>query len=237
YDRIGEEVDEDLPEAHRVGRDRHRLSRSSRETDVYVPLARQRADQFDGVEHDLFYEHRPRVDGDATLADGGQVERLFDEAKKVMSRSRDLLRRFPDLAVLPGLQQLRPAQDRVEGGPQLVAHAGEELVPVAARPLRRFQRLDPLGHIPEGYAHAAEVGIRQQVLGDRLEMPPFSVSPSEPVGRPGNGARLGDRSLEGADDRFAFVGMDAVEAEAPQDVVGLDAKDIRRGWTLEDDAP
>src|SRR5690606_84652 len=162
YDRIGEEVDEDLPEAHRVGRDRHRLSRSSRETDVYVPLARQRADQFDGVEHDLFYEHRPRVDGDATLADGGQVERLFDEAKKVMSRSRDLLRRFPDLAVLPGLQQLRPAQDRVEGGPQLVAHAGEELVPVAARPLRRLQRLDPLGHLPAGHGPAAEGALRPQ---------------------------------------------------------------------------
>jgi hypothetical protein len=156
-----------------------------RDAEVNVGLGRQRRDHADGVGHRVLEIDSFDRDHHLARLDARQVEDVVDERQQVCAGVLDVL----DAAeLLDGrrprrveAKQLREAEHGVEGRPQLVAHARQELGLGAIRGLERRPRV-PLG--------TREVQLGDVAQDDRHEHAAIGVE-------------LGERGLER---KFVAVG-------------------------------
>jgi hypothetical protein len=120
----------------------------------HVAVFGQRTGQVHGVTEDI--EDEDGLDRQVKMArlDPGDVQHLVDQVQQMLARSQDvadgLLLLFGQLV---HVEELGEAQDRVERGPQLMAHPGQEFA---------LGQAGPFGHADGGQ----KLGFEDQVLGD-----------------------------------------------------------------------
>src|SRR5262249_55796103 len=123
----------------------------------------RRPDDLDGVLHDRNQIYRLRVEPELAGDDARHVEDVLDELPLGLSVPADGVDALRQRRIgAPLLEEARPADDGVEGRPELVRHRREELVLDAARllgavrrlfgdargPVRRLVELDVLERVP-----------------------------------------------------------------------------------------
>src|SRR5712692_8442612 len=125
---IGEKIQKHLLEPLAVGQDIGAAGLRGSHVDVDFPCRGQRLDQLEGFPDHLAQQDRLHRDGQVTGLDTADVEDFIDEPEQVSTTPEDVVhavtlrhRQRVDL------QELREPQDRVQGGPKLVAHAREKL--------------------------------------------------------------------------------------------------------------
>src|SRR5207247_7337986 len=125
---IGEEIQKHLLESLTVGQDVAASGLRGSHVDVDFPCRGQWLDQLEGLPDNLVDQDRLHRKGEVTGLDAADVEDLIDEAEQMSPTPEDMvnavtLRHRERI----NLQELGEPQDRVQGGPELVAHAREKL--------------------------------------------------------------------------------------------------------------
>ena len=104
-----------------VGQDEPRPAHVGQQ--AHPPIGREGADEVQCVRDRLLDIDRLQGEGDPSGLDPGDLQDLVDQPQQVTPSLEDLPDALPLLAVqLVHLQQLAEPQDRVERGPQLMAH-------------------------------------------------------------------------------------------------------------------
>ncbi len=162
-----------------------------------------------------------------TRFDAGEVEHLVDELQQVAPPRQDVAHALRLVAAeLVHAQELGEAEDAVERGAQLVAHAGEELALGLVRPLRLCA---PLLHPAlEVGAQGCEVVLGMLLLGDVLYLAEEIAGVAEAVAdhravelRPHHRAVRAQVPLLGLEHLSLTVGHLPQLRQADGDIVGM----------------
>ncbi len=194
------------------------------EVDCDLTLARDWGDQGHRLVGELGELHRFGGDGQASAFDARDVKHLVDELEQVPPAAEDV---FHVLAVpvsqIVELEELTKPDDRVQGGPELVAHAGEELALCPVRGFGAGARSEQLGALLFGVAFRGDVlgGAEVRAWACRIWMTArvhdalVSLIGSNPVLEV-EGGRPARRAGDGLEDALAVVGVDVGEQHVPE---------------------
>ena len=127
-DRVGDQVDQDLPQPLPVGAD-GQAGPWAGLADRDRAVGREGSHELAGFLDYRLHGHRLYREAELARFDPGDVDQLVDQGEQVAPGSEDALDGVPVLAAELGqLQQLSETEDRVQRGAQLVAGAGQERV-------------------------------------------------------------------------------------------------------------
>jgi hypothetical protein len=136
-DRVGQQVDDHLTEAHPIGMDHRVACVATRIHDADPLLGGQGGDQRQALVDDRIQRHAAHRQLQVPGLDPAQVDQVVHQRQQMLPGPLDLAG-----VVAGGLrhmgiraQQLREAQDRVQRRAQFVAHAGQEGALGPVRPL------------------------------------------------------------------------------------------------------
>jgi hypothetical protein len=128
FDRVAHKIDEDLPQTRRVAHDDPRDIRMDID-DEFKPLGMgANGHQFSGM-----FDEFPQIEGDRFQLQMArfnfrEIENVVDEVKKIVGGPAEPLHiALLFLGQFGFREQIGHGDDRVHGGPDLVAHRGEEL--------------------------------------------------------------------------------------------------------------
>jgi hypothetical protein len=125
-DRVGEQVDEDLPQPLGVGVQAQ--ARVDAALDPELPLGGVRGHERERVVDHLRERDLRGAQAELALLDARDVQDLVDEPHEMLAGLRDVVQALPVAPVVLELEELGEAEDGVERRAQLVAHPRQEAV-------------------------------------------------------------------------------------------------------------
>ena len=165
---------------------------------------------------------------EVSTLDPGDVEHLVDQVEEVAARPQDVVDAvgLEDREIVQ-LQQLREAQDRVQWGAQLVAHAGEEValglagfLGRLAGSLQSLLEFECSGDVTRYHHRAGEVALLvEHRLATRVDGDPSAIGMMDAVAKMDPVHPAAHHADECGADLLEVVGMDLGE-------------DVRRGRIL-----
>ena len=158
-DRVRQQVEQDLLEPVAVGKRVAVVPEAGDvEVDRDIALARDRRHEGHRLVGELGELYRLGRNGQPPALDAGDVQDLVDELEQVPSAAEDVVHvlALPVTQIIE-LEELTETDDRVQGCPELVAHAGEELALGAVRGFGASARPEQLRALLFGSAFCGDV--------------------------------------------------------------------------------